>query len=102
MRYWLFDGFSFIDKHNGNIIFNFIQQLTMITDESSLGVIQVNVALAFRACQNFQQFFTDGHWVLLYHGKLLKNISKKAYTKKGTPAKTQFSGHSAFIRFKTA
>jgi hypothetical protein len=70
----------------------------MITDESILGVIQVNVALAFRTCQNFQQFLADGHWVLLYLRKQHKAISKqarknKASAGKKTPTFNSFSIH---------
>jgi hypothetical protein len=72
IRQGLIDGFRLIDKHNGNIILNFIQQPALVTDKSILGVIQMDVALAFRACQYFQQFLTDRHWILLCLDRMSK------------------------------
>ena len=51
----------FIDQHDGDILFDGIEQVAGLADQTVSIAIQENISLALRASQNFQEFFTDGH-----------------------------------------
>jgi len=55
----LFQGPGLLDEHDGDVVPDFVQQTAMVADEAVLRVVQTNAALAFRACQNLQQFLAD-------------------------------------------
>jgi hypothetical protein len=57
----LFNGFGFVDEHDGDIVTNFIEQLAPIADQTIFGFIQTNTPLAFGAGKNFKQFRIDSH-----------------------------------------
>jgi hypothetical protein len=50
----LFDRLCLIDEHDGDVISDFVHELTFITDESVLFFIEINVAFAFGARQDIQ------------------------------------------------
>lgn len=49
-----------IDQHNRDIVFDFIQQLALITDQAISRFIQAYVTLALGAYQNSEQFLAYG------------------------------------------
>jgi hypothetical protein len=50
----LFDRLCLINEHDGDVISDFVHELTFITDESVLFFIEINVAFAFGARQDIQ------------------------------------------------
>jgi len=54
-------GFGLINQHYGNIIPDFIQQFARIADQTIPGVIEMDIAFAFRASQYIKQFLADSH-----------------------------------------
>lgn len=50
-----------VDEHDGDIVFDFIQQLAFVADEPVALFIQVDVTLALRAGEYFEEFLADGH-----------------------------------------
>jgi hypothetical protein len=61
VRLTLVQGEGFIDKHDRDIIPYGIYKPAGIADKAVLLFIEHNVALAFRAGQNFEQFIGDCH-----------------------------------------
>jgi hypothetical protein len=62
LAHFLFpDRFGFFDKHDGNIIPDFIHQPALVADKAILSFVQINLTLAFGTCQNFQQIIADNH-----------------------------------------
>jgi hypothetical protein len=65
MRGLLFaDGLGFFDQHDRDIIADFIDQLAVFAYQTILRTVQVDIALAFGACQNFQQFGFQAHFFI--------------------------------------
>jgi hypothetical protein len=56
-----FQGFGLFDEHDGNIVLDLIEQLTLVADEAVAFVVEADVPLALGAGQDVQQFFADGH-----------------------------------------
>jgi len=50
-----------VDEHDGDIVFDFVQQLAFVADEPITLFVQVDITLALRAGEYFEKFFADGH-----------------------------------------
>jgi hypothetical protein len=50
----MFDGFGFINEHDGNIVSDFVEQFAMVADKPVLGFIEVYFPLALGADQDIQ------------------------------------------------
>ena len=57
----MIQGEGFINEHDWDIIPDRIHKLAGIADKAVALFIENNIALAFRAGQNFEQFFADCH-----------------------------------------
>ena len=57
----LLDRLGLFYQHNGDIILDFVAELTRVTYKSVSSICKVNVALAFRARQDLEQFLTYRH-----------------------------------------
>lgn len=55
---------GFLDQHNWDIVADLIEKSAAIANQSVLRAVQVNIALALRARQYFQQFRFNGHFML--------------------------------------
>ena len=53
--------FRLVYEHDGDIVFDFIQQLAFVADEPITLFVQVNVALALWAGQDVEKLLADGH-----------------------------------------
>jgi hypothetical protein len=53
-RFHLLQFGSFINEHNGNVVFNVVEKFAGITDEPVLGFIEINISLALWTCKNIQ------------------------------------------------
>ena len=43
-----------INEHDGNVVSDFVKELTRITNKSIFGLIEIDITFALRACQNVQ------------------------------------------------
>jgi hypothetical protein len=50
----LLDRLCLINEHDGNVVSDFVHELTLITDESVFFFIEINVAFAFGTRQDIQ------------------------------------------------
>src|SRR5580704_11622806 len=55
------DWFGFLDQHDWNVIAHRILEFARAADQTVLLVIEMQVALAFRARQDVEQFLTQRH-----------------------------------------
>jgi hypothetical protein len=60
--------FGLVDEHDGNVIPDFIKKPALITDEPVTRLVEMNLTLAFRAGENLQKLWFDGHDSLLSAG----------------------------------
>jgi hypothetical protein len=59
-------GFSFIDKHDGDLIPDLIEELALLAGQPLLILGEAHLPFAFRAYQDIEQFGVDRHANLLY------------------------------------
>jgi hypothetical protein len=52
---------SLLDQHDGNIVFDRIHEVTSITDEPVVGLIEMDIPLALGARQDIQEILADCH-----------------------------------------
>src|SRR5208337_1520352 len=58
---WSRDRFGFLDQHDRNVITHRILESASAADQAVLLVVEMQVALAFRARQDVEQFLTQRH-----------------------------------------
>lgn len=67
----LVQGGGFINEHDRNIVPDGIQQPAVVADKTVALFIELDIALAFRAGQNFEQFVADCHMFVLGYDDVL-------------------------------
>jgi hypothetical protein len=55
------DGLGFLDQHDGDIVANLVTQSAVVTDQTVLTLVQINITFALGADQNVQQVLGNGH-----------------------------------------
>src|ERR1700723_470444 len=55
------DRFGFLDQHDRNVVAHGVLQSARVADQAVLLVVEMQVALAFRARQDVEQFLTQRH-----------------------------------------
>jgi hypothetical protein len=56
--------FGFVDKHDGDVIPDFIEEPAAVTDEAVSRFVETKVALALRAGENLQKILAERHLIL--------------------------------------